>query len=101
MELFTAIEKCFPEMEKHFLSLWPQEPDFFISLEMARSVECEMHAFLLENYLQPGMELRQLFCNAGVVDTFQMKSFMLVWLQMSMNERKVWFSRISTFPVRL
>ena len=72
MQLFDAIENCFPAMEKQYQEICPPPEDFWPPVLMEEMVDwTQMHL------LTPG--LTALFERAGVTDRGMMARTMVQW----------------------
>ena len=66
MQLFDAIENCFPAMEKQYQEICPPPEDFWPPVLMERALREEMVDWTQMHLLTPG--LTALFEQAGVTD---------------------------------
>ena len=76
MQLFDAIENCFPAMEKQYQEICPPE-DFWPPVLMERALREEMVDWTQMHLLTPG--LTALFERAGVTDRGMMARTMVQW----------------------
>ena len=77
MQLFDAIENCFPAMEKQYQEICPPPEDFWPPGLMERALREEMVDWTQMHLLTPG--LTALFERAGVTDRGMMARTMVQW----------------------
>ena len=77
MQLFDAIENCFPAMEKQYQETCPPPEDFWPPVLMERALREEMVDWTQLHLLTPG--LTALFERAGVTDRGMMARTMVQW----------------------
>ena len=77
MQLFDAIENCFPAMEKQYQEICPPPDDFWPPVLMERALREEMGDWTQMHLLTPG--LTALFERAGVTDRGMMARTMVQW----------------------
>ena len=77
MQLFDAIENCFPAMEKQYQEICPPPEDFCPPVLMERALREEMVDWTQMHLLTPG--LTALFERAGVTDRGMMARTMVQW----------------------
>lgn len=77
MQLFDAIENCFPAMEKQYQEICPSPEDFWPPVLMERALREEMVDWTQMHLLTPG--LTALFERAGVTDRGMMARTMVQW----------------------
>lgn len=77
MQLFDAIENCFPAMEKQYQEICPPPEDFWPPVLMERALREEMVDWTQMYLLTPG--LTALFERAGVTDRGMMARTMVQW----------------------
>lgn len=77
MQLFDAIENCFPAMEKQYQEICPLPEDFWPPVLMERALREEMVDWTQMHLLTPG--LTALFERAGVTDRGMMARTMVQW----------------------
>lgn len=77
MQLFDAIENCFPAMEKQYQEICPPPEDFWPPVLMERALREEMVDWTQMHLLTPG--LTALFERAGVTDRGMMARTMVQW----------------------
>ena len=75
MQLFDAIENCFPAMEKQYQEICPPPEDFWPPVLMERALREEMVDWTQMHLLTPG--LTALFERAGVTDRGMMARTMV------------------------
>lgn len=77
MKLFDEMEKCFPEMEKHFMErFYEQEWLTFWGLRMNQD---EFFAWTFERYFLEENELMHLFRQSGVTIRADMAHELITW----------------------
>ena len=81
MQLFDAIENCFPAMEKQYQEICPPPEDFWPPVLMERALREEMVDWTQMHLLTPG--LTALFERAGVTDRGMMARTMVCLLYTS------------------
>ena len=77
MQLFDAIENCFPAMEKQYQEICPPPEDFWPLVLMERALREEMVDWTQMHLLTPG--LTALFERAGITDRGMMARTMVQW----------------------
>ena len=77
MQLFDAIENCFPAMEKQYQEICPPPEDFWPPVLMERALREEMVDWTQMDRLTPGRTA--LFERAGVTDRGMMARTMVQW----------------------
>lgn len=77
MQLFDAIENCFPAMEKQYQEICPPPEDFWPPVLMERALREEMVDWTQMHLLTPG--LTALFERSGVTDRGMMARTMVQW----------------------
>ena len=77
MQLFDAIENCFPAMEKQYQEICSPPDDFWPPVLMERALREEMVDWTQMHLLTPG--LTALFERAGVTDRGMMARTMVQW----------------------
>ena len=81
MKLFDEMEKCFPEIEKHWDELFQEIPeDAFILPGMVKDICFILEVWMMDEYLGEEGELRALFEQAGFREPKQMARVMLEWM---------------------
>lgn len=79
MQLFDAIENCFPAMEKQYQEICPPPEDFWPPVLMERALREEMVDWTQLHLLTPPLGLTVLFERAGVTDRGMMARTMVQW----------------------
>lgn len=77
MQLFDAIENCFPAMEKQYQEICPPPEDFWPPVLMEGALREEMVDWTQMHLLTPG--LTALFERAGITDRGMMARTMVQW----------------------
>ena len=77
MQLFDAIENCFPAMEKPYQEICPPPEDFWPPVLVERALQEEMEIWTEVHLLTP--ELVALFERASVLNRRSMACTMVQW----------------------
>ena len=77
MQLFDAIENCFPEMEKQYQEICPPPEDFWPPVLVERALREELLEWARVHLLSP--RLTALFVRAGVENQLAMASTLVEW----------------------
>lgn len=77
MRLFDEMEKCFPEMEKHFRERFNEQD--WLTFWGLRMNQDEFFAWTFRSYFLEESELMELFCQAGVNNRADMAHELITW----------------------
>ena len=100
MRLFDEMEKCFPEMEKHYQKLMPPD-DIYWTKAIDDGIRFEMYRWIETNYLEKEETiLFQFFCMAGVSRKRRMAMIMYEWMLYDISTRKRHLNRADISPAQ-
>ena len=101
MKLFDEMEKCFPEIEKHWKDLYDQALEYLMTASHVEGLRIILKEWIIETYLADDSELYQLFCLADFENKMSMAGKMVEWMYyVRSTERNSDISQTDTFPVQ-